>query len=160
LYGRRTGAPILSHMPQQINDLWFRRYNIFSFLYIPEKTQLSMEPLLPPPASVTQPVLSITYLSATSIPFATPTVVSTGFGWPSIGLGVEGVNSRTARFLLAALKESTMLRAWTLMDFYDKPVGSGVVPLLIECNFKGSPRDAHRGIVSDPTRRLNSTSIL
>jgi hypothetical protein len=27
-----------------------------------------------------------------------------------------------------------------LMDFYDKPVGSGVVPLLIECNFKGSPK--------------------
>jgi hypothetical protein len=46
-----------------------------------------------------------------------------------------------------------------LMDFYDKPVGSGVVPLLIECNFKGSPGDAHRAIVSDPTW-LTGTLIL
>ncbi|KAH9999067.1 PLC-like phosphodiesterase [Russula vinacea] len=102
-------------------------YSIPSFLYIPEKTELSIEPLLPPPADVTQPVLSITYFSASSFPFATPAVVSTG------------VNSRITRFLLAALKENMMLRAWTLMDFYDKPVGSGVIPLLIECNFKGKP---------------------
>jgi len=152
LYGRRIGALLLSHMSQRINDLWSRRYSIPSFLYIPEKTQLSMEPLLPPPADVTQPVLSISYFSASSFPLATPAVVSTGFGWPSIGFGIEGVNSRIAHFLVAALKENTMLRAWTLMDFYDKPVGSGVVPLLIECNFKGNPRDAHSVIVSDPTR--------
>jgi 1-phosphatidylinositol phosphodiesterase len=62
-----------------------------------------------------------------------------GFGWPNIGLGVEGVNSRVTRFLLAALRENTMVHSWALMDFYDKPVGSGVVPLLIECNFKGRP---------------------
>jgi 1-phosphatidylinositol phosphodiesterase len=132
-------------MPQQTAE--FCRYNIYSFLHVPEKTQLSIEPLLPPPANVTQPVLPITYLSASSVPFATPSVASTGFGWPSIGLGIEGVNSRIAHFLLAALKENKLLRAWTLMDFYDKPVGSGVVPLLIECNFKGSPTDAHRATV-------------
>ena len=137
MYGHRIGALLLSHMPQQINDLWIHRYSIPSFLYIPEKTELSIEPLLPPPADVTQPVLSITYFSASSFPFATPAVVSTGFGWPSIGFGIEGVNSRLTHFLLAALKENMMLRAWTLMDFYDKPVGSGVIPLLIECNFKG-----------------------
>jgi len=52
-------------------------------------------------------------------------------------LGFEGVNSRTARFLLAALKKNLVLRAWVLMDFYDEPVESGLVPLLIECNFRG-----------------------
>lgn len=105
--------------------------------------QLSVELLQPPPADVTQSVLSITYFSAASFPFATPTVVSTGFGWPSIGLGFEGVNSRATRFLLATLKENTILRAWTYLDFYDKPVGSGIVPLLIECNFRGRSTDAH-----------------
>jgi 1-phosphatidylinositol phosphodiesterase len=134
-------------MPHHANDLRFCRYNIGSFLSIPEKTQLAVESLLPPPANVTQPVLSITYFSATSFPFATPPVVSTGFGWPRIGLGIEGVNSRIAHFLLDALKENKILRAWTLMDFYDKPFGSDVVPLLVECNFKGSPTDAHRVIV-------------
>jgi 1-phosphatidylinositol phosphodiesterase len=138
LYGPKIGALLLFHIPQQISDLWSRRYNIPSFLSIPEKTELAKAPLLPPPASVTQPVLSITYCSAASFPFATPPVVATGFGWPSIGLGTEGVNSRIARFLLTALKENTTLRAWTLMDFYDEPVGSGIVPLLIEYNFRGS----------------------
>ena len=147
-------------MPQQISDLWSRRYNIPSFLSIPEKTELAKAPLLPPPTSVTQPVLSITYCSAASIPFATPSVVATGFGWPSIGLGTEGVNSRMARFLLTALKENTMLCAWTIMDFYNTPVGSGIVPLLIEYNFRGSPRDAHSAIVPNPTGRPNGTCFL
>jgi len=112
-------------------------YHIPSFLFIPEKTRLSTHLLLPPPASITQPVLSITYFSAFSIPFATPTVVSTGFGWPLFGFGFEGVNSRVAHFLLEALKGKMTLRAWTLMDFYDLPVGTGLVPLLIEHNFRG-----------------------
>jgi 1-phosphatidylinositol phosphodiesterase len=150
----------LSHMLQQVSDLWLCRYNISSFLNIPEKTQLSIEPLLPPPASITQPVLSITYCSAASIPFATPSVVATGFGWPSIGLGTEGVNTRIARFLFTALKENTRLRAWTLMDFYDSPVGRGIVPLLIENNFRESARDAHSANVSNPTGGPNGTSIL
>jgi 1-phosphatidylinositol phosphodiesterase len=160
LYGPKIGALLLSHMPQQMSDLWFRRYNIPSFLSIPEKTELAKAPLLPPPASITQPVLSITYCSGASFPFATPPVIATGFGWPSIGLGTEGVNSRIARFLLTALKENTTLRGWTLMDFYDKPVGSGIVPLLIEYNFRGSARDAPSAIVSNPTAGPNGTSIL
>ncbi|KAI9511337.1 PLC-like phosphodiesterase [Russula earlei] len=130
-------------------------YRIPSFLYIPEKTQLSVEFLLPPPADITERVLSITYFSASSFPLATPTIVSTGFGWPSVGLGFEGVNSRVARFLLDAIKEDVMLRAWVLMDFYDQPVGSGVVPLLIECNFRERPGDAHGAIAPDRTHKLN-----
>ena len=160
MYGPRIGALLLSHMPQQISDLWSRRYNIPSFLSIPEKTELAKALLLPPPPTITQPVLSITYCSAASFPFATPSVAATGFGWPSIGLGIEGINSRIGHFLLTALKENTTLCAWTLMDFYDKPVGSGIVPLLIEYNFRGSARDAHSAIVSSPTGGPNGTSIL
>lgn len=146
-------------MPQQVSDLWSRRYNIPSFLSIPEKTELAKAPLLPPPASITQPVLSITYCSAASFPFATPSVVATGFGWPSIGLGTEGVNLRITRFLLSALKENTTLRAWMLMDFYDK-AGGGIVPLLIEYNFIRSAGDAHSAIVSNPTGGPNGTSSI
>jgi 1-phosphatidylinositol phosphodiesterase len=134
----------------------FARYNISSFLSIPEKTQLSIQLLLPPPVNIDRPVLSITYFSAASFPLATPPVVSTGFGWPSFGFGVEGVNSRVCHFLLAALKEDWMLRAWTLMDFYSQPTGSDVVPLLVECNFKGRKS----GILTEPTRGLSCTSIL
>ncbi|KAH9063751.1 PLC-like phosphodiesterase [Lactarius deliciosus] len=112
-------------------------YHVPSFLSIPEKTQLSTCLLLPPPASITQPVLSITYFSASSFPFATPAVISTGFGWPRFGLGFEGVNSRVAQFLLVTLKKKMTLCAWTFMDFYEMPVGTGVVPLLIEHNFRG-----------------------
>lgn len=146
-------------MPQRISDLWSRRYNIPSFLSIPEKTELAKAPLLPPPASITQPVLSITYCSAASFPFATPSVVATGFGWPSIGLGTEGVNLRITRFLLSALKENTTLRAWMLMDFYDT-AGGGIVPLLIEYNFRRSARVAHSAIVSKPTSGPTGTSSI
>ncbi|KAH9977303.1 PLC-like phosphodiesterase [Lactifluus volemus] len=107
-------------------------YNISSFLSIPEKTQVSEQLLLPPPVGTEQSVLSITYFSAASIPLATPSTVATGFGWPRFGMGTEGVNSRISKFLLAALKEDRVLRAWTLMDFYNKPIGSDVVPLLVE----------------------------
>jgi 1-phosphatidylinositol phosphodiesterase len=29
------------------------------------------------------------------------------------------------------------IRGWAYMDFYEDPVESGVVPLLVECNFRG-----------------------
>ncbi|KAI0320307.1 PLC-like phosphodiesterase [Amylostereum chailletii] len=126
-------------------------YHIPSFLSIPEKSSLSTELLMPAPPSAFERILSITYFSASSFPFATPTIVSTGWGWPSWGLGVEGVNSRVSHFLLSALSQTATsaedrekgarvdmpLRAWTLMDFFLQPVGAGVVPLLVECNFRG-----------------------
>ncbi|THH21076.1 hypothetical protein EW146_g418 [Bondarzewia mesenterica] len=123
-------------------------YHIPSFLSIPEKTQLSTSLLVPPSNDLSNPVLSITYFSASSFPFATPTVVSTGFGWPSFGFGVEGVNSRVGGWLLDALSGTSVdgkmnledgprIRAWTLMDFFLEPGDAGVVPLLVECNFRG-----------------------
>ncbi|KAI0059056.1 PLC-like phosphodiesterase [Artomyces pyxidatus] len=132
-------------------------YHIPSFLSIPEKAELSTDLLVPPTDASSSPVLSITYFSASSFPFATPTVVSTGFGWPSFGFGVEGVNSRVARFLLDSIAHAVdnrahnmhdkspsgtitsgpQIRGWTFMDFFDEPVGNGLVPLLVECNFRG-----------------------
>lgn len=71
-----------------------------------------------------------------------------------MGFGVEGVNSRVVKWLLDLLSgvkaattapEETVqkassneprIRGWTLMDFYSDPEPA-LVPLLIECNFRG-----------------------
>ena len=96
------------------------------------------------------PILPITYFSAASFPLAFPTVIARGFGWPQLGFGIEGVNSRLGRWLLeyfvnkakdAAQEDDkqpvceSTIRGWTFLDFYADPEGSAVVPLLIECNF-------------------------
>ena len=89
------------------------------------------------------PVLPITFFSASSFPLAAPQTVSQGFGWPSWGLGVEGVNSRVGKWALHHLRESAKgkeneprMRGWTLMDYYEEPQNA-LVPLLIEFNFRG-----------------------
>ncbi|VDB96578.1 unnamed protein product [Peniophora sp. CBMAI 1063] len=126
-------------------------YSIPSFLDIPEKTALAVE-VLKPPQQAPMPVLSISFFSAAS-PLAVPPLVATGWGWPSIGLGVEGVNSRISRFLLRQLgmaarrvapdeepkapTDEPLIRGWTFIDFYRLPSGSAIVPLLVECNFIG-----------------------
>ena len=137
------------------------RYSIPSFLSIPEKTQLSTEILLLPPGEQPFPILNISFFSASSIPLATPPTVAKGFGWPKWGLGVEGVNGRVGRWLLDKLSGDQLqnkrtqkggplnlggqgggdvrIRGWTLMDFYKEPE-DGVIPLLVECNFRGRQR--------------------
>lgn len=97
------------------------------------------------------PSLAITYFSAASFPLAPPPTVARGFGWPRFGLGVEGVNARVARWLVDQLSGSNAralrgkadrpqrVRGWALMDFYEDPE-KAVVPLLIECNFRGRVR--------------------
>jgi 1-phosphatidylinositol phosphodiesterase len=96
------------------------------------------------------PTLSITFFSAASFPFAFPPTVARGFGWPKLGLGIEGVNARVEKWLLETLSNGSgsrdpdqkigdhepRLRGWALMDFYVDP-GNVVVPLLVECNFRG-----------------------
>lgn len=101
-------------------------------------------------------------MSAASIPFALPPVISRGFGWPKWGLGFEGVNDRVGKWLLDQLgsnnanrrrdspdDEYTLrrggdawmagprIRGWVLMDYYGDPIEAGVVPLFVECNFRG-----------------------
>jgi 1-phosphatidylinositol phosphodiesterase len=116
--------------------------------------------LIPPPSVRTgQPTLPITFFSAALFPLALPPIVAKGFGWPGWGLGVEGVNSKLGAWLLNKLaggppesvpdaatekrsqitvSEEPRIRGWTFLDYYSEPdVGNIVVPLLVECNFRG-----------------------
>ncbi|KAG8831483.1 hypothetical protein FRC17_003102 [Serendipita sp. 399] len=160
-------------------------YGIPSFLSIPEKFEVAVEMLYPRPAPNGKSDLSITFLSASRVPFALPSTVACGFGWSSLYLGIEGVNSRVGKWLLGQLggvdgndvapgepkqawtysdeergwSQSTLvdlksasgssirikdsdrkeprLRGWVLMDFLLDPHELGIVPLLIECNWRG-----------------------
>jgi len=117
------------------NSFSFCRYGIPSILSIPEKVQLSTEILRPS----SDQILSITYFSAASFPFAAPPVVAQGVGWPSFGLGIEGVNSRVGRWLLDRLAEDERLSGWALMDYFSTP-GKTLGPLLAEFNFVQRPK--------------------
>ncbi|CCM05793.1 uncharacterized protein FIBRA_08026 [Fibroporia radiculosa] len=123
-------------------------YNIPSFLSIPEKTQLATEILLPPADAQPFPTLAITYFSASSFPLAFPPTVARGFGYPQYGLGVEGVNGRVGKWLLdflggqddvceKRLDGDVRIRGWAFMDFFMDPEDGGMVPLLVECNYRG-----------------------
>ena len=114
------------------------RYSIPSFLSIPEKTELSTAILLPPAHDPPMPSLAITYFSASSFPLAPPPTIARGFGWPKWGLGIEGVNARLGKWLLEQFsqkREDARIRGWAFLDFYAEP--DDVVPLLVECNFRG-----------------------
>ncbi|KIJ69662.1 hypothetical protein HYDPIDRAFT_80179 [Hydnomerulius pinastri MD-312] len=146
-------------------------YSIPSFLSIPEKVTLSTEILIPPPISPSSPnpALSISFMSASSIPLAFPPTIACGFGWPKWGLGFEGVNGCVGKWLLDRFTDASgsnsrshthskagstdeekdhdyehkyddagpRIRGWALLDFYDDPIEAGVVPLFVECNFRG-----------------------
>jgi 1-phosphatidylinositol phosphodiesterase len=109
-----------------------------------------------------RPALAISFLSAASFPLSLPPTIARGFGWPKLGLGVEGVNSRVGRWLLGILAgdypvelknqepegrekvsgqsseaPEPRVRGWVLMDYFDEPERDGLVPLLVECNFRG-----------------------
>jgi 1-phosphatidylinositol phosphodiesterase len=65
-----------------------------------------------------------------------------GLGWPQWGIGFEGVNARVGKWLLDRFDEGDVdgksrISGWALMDFYEDPTGQSVVPLLVECNFRG-----------------------
>jgi len=137
-------------------------YAIPSFLSIPEKMERATQNLILPSVVPTtgQPTLAITYFSAALFPLALPPVIAKGFGWPAWGLGVEGVNSKLGAWLLDKLAgppadakkgvlvgvadsekrvtEEPRIRGWTFLDYYSEPeVGKMIVPLLVECNFRG-----------------------
>jgi 1-phosphatidylinositol phosphodiesterase len=120
------------------------RYAIPSFLYIPEKVTLSTDILLAPRDSPF-PNLSISFFSASSMPLAFPPTIARGLGWPRWGIGFDGVNTRVGKWLLDHLAEceekgdvgeGPRIRGWALLDFYEDPLEQGVVPLLVECNFR------------------------
>lgn len=146
---------------------FFLRYAIPSFLSIPEKVERTTQNLILSSAPTGQPTLGITYFSAALIPFALPPVVAKGFGWPAWGLGVEGVNSKLGAWLLDKLAaeppvadaaeqgattmvgdekgssqqtmvlEEPRIRGWTFLDYYSESEVGSIVPLLVECNFRG-----------------------
>ncbi|KAF8528239.1 PLC-like phosphodiesterase [Hysterangium stoloniferum] len=129
-------------------------YSIGSFLSIPEKATKASQILLQPRPPSEFPVLSITYLSASSL-LALPHTVSCGFGFPSWGLGIEGVNSRIGKWILSLFSGETemkefkeyhalpdpvvepRLRGWCLMDFISHTNDVGLLGLLVECNYRG-----------------------
>jgi len=139
---------------RKVADQVFHRYGIPSLFSIPEKVQLATANMIPP-SNTTKPVLPITYFSAASIPFAFPPIVAKGFGWPKWGLGIEGVNSRLGTWLLEQLGgsqqspvcedekqhntefEEPRIRGWTFLDYYAEPKGGDIIPLLVECNYRG-----------------------
>jgi 1-phosphatidylinositol phosphodiesterase len=157
-----TGRCFLSLLPMTFihNDFRFSpRYAIPSFLSIPEKAERATQNLIIPPATV-QPTLAITYFSAALFPLALPPIIAKGFGWPASGLGVEGVNSKLGAWLLDKLaggpdaaeqgealdaekrssqtvSEEPRLRGWTLLDYYSESQVGNIVPLLVECNYRG-----------------------
>ncbi|KAG6917032.1 hypothetical protein DXG01_004158 [Tephrocybe rancida] len=140
----------------QCKDVLVRTHDWYllpSFLEIPEKFELATQILLPPVNNPPMPTLSIAFLSAASIPLALPSTIAKGFGWPKLGLGVEGVNSRLVRWLLDNFVEDNRdsgaqsnkkhilnggqrVRGWVLLDFYGDPE-SALTPLLVECNYRG-----------------------
>lgn len=156
----RERYPLQTH-GVSVAHLERNRYGVPSFFSIPEKVALSTELLTPPPDSPI-PTLSISFMSAASIPFALPPVIARGFGWPKWGLGFEGVNDRVGKWLLDQLSSNNAnrrrdplddnprrcplskvddagprIRGWVLMDYYEDPIDASVVPLFVECNFRG-----------------------
>ena len=123
---------------------------------IPEKTELATQILLPPENDQGFPTLSISFFSAASIPLAFPPTIARGFGWPKLGLGIEGVNGRLGAWLIDMLSSGSAghqgsarmsqagekgskvrIRGWALLDFYRDPEDNAIVPLLVECNYRG-----------------------
>ena len=132
------------------------RYNISTFLSIPEKFTASTSLLLASPdtAPTAPPTLAITYLSASSFPLALPQTVAQGMGFPKLGMGFEGVNDLVAGWLMRLLGDTPpttdtnagdtggtngrepRIRGWVMMDFYSYP-NDALAPLLVECNYRG-----------------------
>ncbi|KAI8454725.1 PLC-like phosphodiesterase [Phakopsora pachyrhizi] len=83
------------------------------------------------------PTWVITFLSASSPLLAFPVICAKGFGWPKMGLGIEGVNSRVSRWLVSRRDEESepsIKGVVCLMDYYQSPKES-LVSLLVDCNF-------------------------
>lgn len=45
-------------------------------------------------------------------------------------------------------KDEPRIRGWAFMDYYEEPTESGVIPLLVECNFRGR-RNGEEGWVEE-----------
>ncbi|KAJ2992570.1 hypothetical protein NUW54_g7900 [Trametes sanguinea] len=96
-------------------------------------------------------------------PACSASSVAKGFGWPKWGLGIEGVNGLVGEWLLHQLSgeggeassekrnkqwrrrhyhergavQDVRIRGWAFMDYYAEPNYAALVPLLVECNYRG-----------------------
>jgi 1-phosphatidylinositol phosphodiesterase len=67
---------------------------------------------------------TLSYSSASAFPLALPPVMAKGFGYPSWGLGVEGINSRILGWLLGFIADGRIIKGGVVMDYY-RQVGAG-----------------------------------
>ncbi|KIR56088.1 hypothetical protein I315_01153 [Cryptococcus gattii Ru294] len=112
-------------------------YRVKTFLQIPEKFGVIvryLEPTLQPSPAYSPP-FTLCYTTASYFPLSLPTIIAKGFGWPSWGLGVEGINVRMYRVLLEWIAEDKRVRGCVPMDFYRQCAGEeGLAALLVQMN--------------------------
>ncbi|MBW0512930.1 hypothetical protein O181_052645 [Austropuccinia psidii MF-1] len=80
----------------------------------------------------------INFLSASALALAFPVICAKGFGWSKNGLGLEGVNSVIARWLVSRRESeggATVSGVVCVMDYYQSPK-EALVSLLVDCNFR------------------------
>ncbi|ORX34208.1 PLC-like phosphodiesterase [Kockovaella imperatae] len=94
-------------------------YRVGSFIQIPEKYRIVVESLDPSlDAQLKDPSFTLSFASASNFPLALPTTMAKGFGWPSWGVGVRGINSRLSYWLLERICAGQKVKACILFDFY------------------------------------------
>lgn len=86
---------------------------------------------------------------------APPNILAKGIGWPSIGLGIEGLNSRFTLWLLELMCDGKRIRGVVPVDFYAE-VGE-VAKLLIVMNQLGYASEGAR--VSNVARVSGETLV-
>ncbi|KAJ9118145.1 hypothetical protein QFC22_004048 [Naganishia vaughanmartiniae] len=115
-------------------------YDIYGFFNIAAKFNTVVDHLTASSQLPASSNLTLSFASASSIPFALPPFVANGFGWPSWGLGLTGVNQRLKDWLLDCLnaegedeedEEVGVLRGIVPMDFYRK---ADIVDIMIAFN--------------------------
>ncbi|KAH9816614.1 PLC-like phosphodiesterase [Melampsora americana] len=124
----KGSLPIRSRMSQIIPSIQINETEISEMTETSERIE----------AHHSSPTWIINYLSASSLFFAFPNIVARGFGFHKLGLGIEGINYRLARWLTERRKfgdhSIDLLGVVCLMDFYHSPKDS-LVSLLVDCNF-------------------------
>ncbi|RSH92629.1 hypothetical protein EHS25_008074 [Saitozyma podzolica] len=114
-------------------------YRVKTFLSIPEKYDVLIDHLLPTLTASANPTFTLSFSSASYFPLSCPTTIAKGFGWPSWGLGIEGMNSRLTRWLLERVVQGEKVRACVPMDFYRQEGWPG--ELLVLMNFLGEGKE-------------------
>ncbi|WOO80002.1 1-phosphatidylinositol phosphodiesterase [Vanrija pseudolonga] len=112
-------------------------YRVDSFIEIPEKTEVVINSLAPTLSPQQGLPWTISFASASRFPMAPPQWMAKGVGFPTWGLGVDGVNGRVTKWLLEQAAAGKRPRATLLTDFYHQ-AGDGsasIAELLVALNF-------------------------